>query len=607
MKTIPTILLLIFLSGFCCIDTLFATLPAYGASAGDDPVVKEGKKSGTPVPGNIGQYFTQARHAYYQLGDLQRADSLSSLAVKQAEMTYRTEVILEALNQYLSMNELGFNRDQAKTFAKRAENLVYQVENHDLIWKTYINLTDVYTDAFQFDKALSLGYKSLATADLINSPEKKAMSYITIGKTLQASNQILEGFRYFLNALTIAESRRDRTLLLECYKSLSQFYNLTKGYEKAVSFKMKEIDLILEVTPIDSMALIWAWCSLEDISMNFNNYVHEEKLKAMVEFADRNNNTYLKQFILALYRSYLMKNDLFESLTDLYLNQYPEELSYLSHQQPMTYLRLMSIFSEHRGDIDSAHYHLRQASLLAENHPNKVMVSNFNIRYGEFLTRHGFITEALPMFHAAYELALQTNYLEFALKASTSLKDLYTRTGNYKEALYFAEQVKLIADSVVQMNRNDEMLALEIQNTAQILKMAKEEEMQKTVRRNNLQYSLILILILTSFVILLMLGSYKVSATLIHGLGFISFIFLFEFIILLADFKIHHLTHGEPLKMLGIKIILIAFLLPLHHWLEKRVIHYLVHKRIILFRSRSAKATIATIRNTMADIWGNRH
>jgi predicted neutral ceramidase superfamily lipid hydrolase len=140
-----------------------------------------------------------------------------------------------------------------------------------------------------------------------------------------------------------------------------------------------------------------------------------------------------------------------------------------------------------------------------------------------------------------------------------------------------------------------------------MLKIAREEALQQTQRRNNIQYSLILILILSSFVVLLMLGSFKVSATLIHLIGFISFIFLFEFIILLADFKIHHLTHGEPLKMLGIKIILIAFLLPLHHWLEKRVTHYLVHKRITLFRRNSAKSAINNFRNAVTDIWGNRH
>jgi len=66
-------------------------------------------------------------------------------------------------------------------------------------------------------------------------------------------------------------------------------------------------------------------------------------------------------------------------------------------------------------------------------------------------------------------------------------------------------------------------------------------------------------------------------------LGFFAFIMFFEFVILIADNRIHELTHGEPWKVLGIKIILIALLLPFHHWLEKRTITYLTsHNRLTM-------------------------
>jgi len=77
------------------------------------------------------------------------------------------------------------------------------------------------------------------------------------------------------------------------------------------------------------------------------------------------------------------------------------------------------------------------------------------------------------------------------------------------------------------------------------------------------------------FVMLVMLGFFMVSPRTIRAVGFFSFIFLFEFIILLADKQIHEWTHGEPWKILLIKIFLAAVLLPLHHWLEHKVIHYL--------------------------------
>ena len=59
----------------------------------------------------------------------------------------------------------------------------------------------------------------------------------------------------------------------------------------------------------------------------------------------------------------------------------------------------------------------------------------------------------------------------------------------------------------------------------------------------------------------------------------LTFIFLFEFIILLLDRTIQAWTHEEPWKVLLIKIVLAAGLVPLHHWLEHRVIYCLSHRQ----------------------------
>jgi len=72
-----------------------------------------------------------------------------------------------------------------------------------------------------------------------------------------------------------------------------------------------------------------------------------------------------------------------------------------------------------------------------------------------------------------------------------------------------------------------------------------------------------------------------VPSWLIRVLGFFSFILFFEFIIMIADHKIYHITNNEPWKILLIKIGLIAFLLPFHHWIEKKVTQYLINNKIL--------------------------
>jgi ABC-type nitrate/sulfonate/bicarbonate transport system substrate-binding protein len=90
-----------------------------------------------------------------------------------------------------------------------------------------------------------------------------------------------------------------------------------------------------------------------------------------------------------------------------------------------------------------------------------------------------------------------------------------------------------------------------------------------------------------------MMGWLAVPPSVIRTLGFLSFIFLFEFIILLADKQIQGWTNEEPWKILLIKIALAAVLVPLHHWLEHKVIVYLSdRKRFKAEHPRKAAAAV---------------
>ena len=74
---------------------------------------------------------------------------------------------------------------------------------------------------------------------------------------------------------------------------------------------------------------------------------------------------------------------------------------------------------------------------------------------------------------------------------------------------------------------------------------------------------------------------FKVSAGTIKMIGFFAFLMFFEFIFLIFKKNIYSITEGEPWKDLLFMIGLAAILLPLHHWLEHKVIHYLTsHNRL---------------------------
>jgi hypothetical protein len=108
-----------------------------------------------------------------------------------------------------------------------------------------------------------------------------------------------------------------------------------------------------------------------------------------------------------------------------------------------------------------------------------------------------------------------------------------------------------------------------------------QERLEAKRKRDNIQYLAITIGIASLFVLLAMFGMFRVSATTIKMISFFTFIMLFEFIFLIFKKNIYTITHGEPWKDLMFMIVLAAILLPLHHWLEEKLIHYLTsHNRL---------------------------
>ncbi len=93
-----------------------------------------------------------------------------------------------------------------------------------------------------------------------------------------------------------------------------------------------------------------------------------------------------------------------------------------------------------------------------------------------------------------------------------------------------------------------------------------------------------------------MLGFFKVPKFAIKSTGFVSFILLFEFIIMLTDTRVESYTQREPWKVLLFKLLILCILAPLHHWLEHHVITYLYDHQLIDSSKMKLRKLIGRIR-----------
>jgi hypothetical protein len=84
----------------------------------------------------------------------------------------------------------------------------------------------------------------------------------------------------------------------------------------------------------------------------------------------------------------------------------------------------------------------------------------------------------------------------------------------------------------------------------------------------------------------MIIGMFPVSKLTIKLLGYIFFISLFEFIILLIFSFLYKLTNGEPLKIWLFKIVVIAMLVPIQHFLEHKLIKFLESRKLLKARTK---------------------
>jgi tetratricopeptide (TPR) repeat protein len=233
------------------------------------------------------------------------------------------------------------------------------------------------------------------------------------------------------------------------------------------------------------------------------------------------------------------------------------------------------------GKYDSARFYLSRAMDFFETRANEASKLNFYQMLAEFYQKSGDYKNAIIYYEKVKEMALKNGVLEYVELSAKHLDSLFLKTGDFQKSTYYNSVYYKFKDSIEQLNREKEITQVEAADEQQRLVRQQKAAEERKRRKNNIQYMSITIGIAASFIMLVVLGMFKVSANTIRFIGFFAFLIFFEFIFLIFKKNIYSITNGEPLKDLAFMIALAAILVPLHHWLEKRVLHYLTsHNRL---------------------------
>ena len=216
---------------------------------------------------------------------------------------------------------------------------------------------------------------------------------------------------------------------------------------------------------------------------------------------------------------------------------------------------------------------------------------------GSIELEQGRLTSALNYGMRGLEVAREIGSPELMSVNSLLLSKVARKQGNltmnpglrqvyYKEALEMYELHIQMRDSI----KNEETQKATIRQQtkyefekAMLVKEQEENEKRRVLneklkRRDNLQYSVVLICLLVIGVVVAMLGRLSLPERVAEGLIFFAFLLFFEFLLVLADPYIENWSGGAPGFKLLFNAGIAALIFPMHSLFETKLKGRLVKK-----------------------------
>lgn len=443
-------------------------------------------------------------------------------------------------------------------------------------------LVRVHRNSGRNEKAMEISNTVIALANDYGDDSLRVSAYLGMGRNYLYKDEKLNAFKNILIAESIADQTNHASkewLQVVCYRNFSEFFASISNYDKAIDYHKKITDFDRRnkhgVDLMNNTRVIGEYYRLAGQNALAVSYTEKS-----IQIADSIKSFEGKvQGTLSIVNTMLSSREIEKGLN--YMYSHPEIETFMKTIN-MEYMldKAKGIIYAELGRADSALYFFKKAAPVFEVESNIYAVAQFHYEYGYILRKLGRSKEAIPYLEKAMRYSEQAKNLEGQSNIAAYLDSCYREAGDFKNALTYSSLHVKYRDSLQVLGKEKDLISMEIDAENKRKERIEKEAALALQKRHNIQYTAIVMAIIALFIILGSFGFLKVPVSWIKVLGFFSFIFFFEFIILILDQQIHHLTHGEPWKILAIKVVLIALLLPLHHMVEKKVVGMITTQRL---------------------------
>lgn len=519
--------------------------------------------------------------------NLAESDKYGQQMIEIAEMSRDRKLMVHALlvngERYSYLAGRKDNIEKAMSYYNQGLEMARQNKLDEEMVRAYLSLSEVCRYMPDAEKALNYCNQAYSYVGVLKKDSLTARVHLEYGSVFLAKSQKLLSLRNYMAALRIADEIKNNSLQRAAYSRLSSFYAGINDYDKAIDYQTKAFQKLDDIktgqTPYNRVQDLSRMGDLYASKKNYDMSMHYyEKSLAL---ADSLHYEPIKALgYRSIVSNYLSADQPQKALQ--YFNDHPQLKRFLEtvnfgHFVDQSY----GFIYTRLGNYDSAKYYYNKIAPFFEKGVNSSNLYGYYYQLGTLHKKTGEYDKSLEYFTKANQVATGIGQLEQMSSVALELDSLYQLKGDYKQALYFSSLNYQYKDSLEKLGKEKDLMQVEVADEQQRQERLEKEKLEKKIRRDNIQYMLIIIGIAGLFILMVMMGMFKVSATTIKMIGFFTFLMFFEFIFLVSKKSVYSITHGEPWKDLLFMILLAAILLPFHHWLEHKVIHYLTsHNRL---------------------------
>lgn len=398
-----------------------------------------------------------------------------------------------------------------------------------------------------------------------------------------------------IDLLQIAQQLNNDSLLATSYNWIGYYFNQSKGdnttaleyYFKALPFAEKFNDK----RRISSLYfdIAGTYYSLKNIDEFFNL-----TKKGGENLPDKTSPKY--DYMLVQYQrnmgiAYMEKNQLDSALSYAQAAVQTSDKLQLSTFQ-LQALHLLGAINAKKNENELADVYFNKALALADSIKSEGRKMGFFQRYIPFLFKNNRMAEAKMQTEKLWMLSGKIQNLNFKLVAAGYKKELFDKLNQTDSAYYYSKVESGIRELIFNQDNQNTIQSLAFKEQLRIIEDQAKKSEEARQRKENIQYALIALGIITLLILYLLLSrSFITNTKLIEFFGVVALLIVFEFLNLLLHPFLERITNHSPVLMLLALVFIAALLVPLHHRVEKWATAKLVEKNKQI-RLANAKKTI---------------